>query len=599
MAREAVEGLDPAAGAIAPRDSDTERGGPGRIRIRSSVRAIFAVRGPPNGRAAMRHLPCLQLVFAGQSPGLSAGRAREHGARIPRGGRRTRQEAQRTDPHRAGARARRLPRGRNASGGSADHPGLSCRSNEREYAKRVAETPRGASACHSFSSRHHAARALARDGAKPLPEVCVAVPAVGAGAALAEGAGLEATRGDTGGRRRCSACRAQSCRHGRRSPALHRESWKFRLRSHRSRRNGCARSAVGPGWMAAAMELRSVARPSRGSGTVWPVPGTSDFRYGTSLRRCGYRRLPAPAGASPGARATPAQRQALCRGPPASVSAARRPAVNGKTGPASPATAGFPGLVDSHCHLDFPEFDGKMDEVRKEMRTNGVTHALCISVNLAGFPKVLALAEAYDNFFATVGVHPDHEDRTEVDPARVVELARHPRVVAIGETGLDYFRLSGDLEWQRERFRAHIRAARECGKPLVIHTRHAAEDTLAIMREEGAAEVGGVMHCFTESRATAEAAIALGFHISFSGIVTFKNAGALKDVARWVPVERLLVETDSPYLAPVPHRGETNRPALVRRVGEEVARLRSIPFGELAAATTSNFFRLFGAAKTS
>ena len=182
-----------------------------------------------------------------------------------------------------------------------------------------------------------------------------------------------------------------------------------------------------------------------------------------------------------------------------------------------------------------------------------------------------------------------------MDPARLVELARHPRIVAIGETGLDYYRVSGDSAWQRERFRAHIRAARECGKPLVIHTRQAAEDTLAIMREEGAAEVGGVMHCFTESRAMAEAVIALGFHISFSGIVTFKNAGALKDVARWVPLERLLVETDSPYLAPVPHRGESNRPALVRHVGEEVARLRGISLEELARATTGNFFSLFDA----
>jgi TatD DNase family protein len=250
-------------------------------------------------------------------------------------------------------------------------------------------------------------------------------------------------------------------------------------------------------------------------------------------------------------------------------------------------------LVDSHCHLDFPEFDGKMAEVREEMRASGVTHALCISVNLAGFPKVLALAEAYDNFFATVGVHPDHEDRTKVDPLRLVKLARHPRIVAIGETGLDYYRVSGDLEWQRERFRAHIRAARECRKPLVIHTRQAAEDTLAIMREEGAGEVGGVMHCFTESQAVADAAMALGFHISFSGIVTFKNAGALKDVARAVPLDRLLVETDSPYLAPVPHRGETNQPALVRYTAEELARLRGIPLSELAAATTGNFFRLF------
>jgi len=253
----------------------------------------------------------------------------------------------------------------------------------------------------------------------------------------------------------------------------------------------------------------------------------------------------------------------------------------------------LPGLVDSHCHLDFPDFDGKMADVREEMRANGVTHALCISVNLPDFPKVLNLAEAHENFFATVGVHPDHEARVAVDPARLVELARHPRVLAIGETGLDYYRVSGDLEWQRERFRAHIRAARSCGKPLVIHTREAAEDTLRIMREEGAAEVGGVMHCFTETQDVAEAAVGMGFHISFSGIVTFKNAGALKEVARKVPLDRLLVETDSPYLAPVPHRGKTNRPALVRHVADEVARLRGMPFATLASTTTGNFFRLF------
>lgn len=252
----------------------------------------------------------------------------------------------------------------------------------------------------------------------------------------------------------------------------------------------------------------------------------------------------------------------------------------------------FPGLVDSHCHLDFPEFEGKLSEVREEMRANGVTHALCISVELARFPKVLGLAEAHDNFFASVGVHPDHE-AGPVDAQRLVELAGHPRVVAIGETGLDYHRLSGDLEWQRERFRAHIRAARECRKPLVIHTRDAAEDTLRILQEEGAGKVGGVMHCFTETREVAEAALALGFHISFSGIVTFKNAGLLKDVARTVPLERLLIETDSPYLAPVPHRGKTNRPGLVRHVAEELARLRGITLEAVAEATSGNFFRLF------
>jgi TatD DNase family protein len=231
------------------------------------------------------------------------------------------------------------------------------------------------------------------------------------------------------------------------------------------------------------------------------------------------------------------------------------------------------------------------------MRANGVTHALCISVELPKFPKVLALAEVHDNFFASVGVHPDHEAET-VETARLVELARHPKIVAIGETGLDYHRLRGDLEWQRERFRAHIRAARECRKPLVIHTRDAAEDTLRIMREERAGEVGGVMHCFTETREVAEGALALGFHISFSGIVTFKNAGALKEVARAVPLEKLLVETDSPYLAPVPHRGQTNRPGLVRHVAEEVARLRGIPLEAVAEATTKNFFRLFASSGT-
>ena len=256
------------------------------------------------------------------------------------------------------------------------------------------------------------------------------------------------------------------------------------------------------------------------------------------------------------------------------------------------SASAFPGLVDSHCHLDFPEFEGKLGEVREEMRGNGVTHALCISVELGAFPKVLALAETYDNFFASVGVHPDHEAEP-VDPARLIELARHPRVVAIGETGLDYHRLTGDLEWQRERFRAHIRAARRSRKPLVIHTRDAAEDTLRIMSEEGASEVGGVMHCFTETEEVAQGALALGFHISFSGIVTFKNAGKLKEVARSVPLQRLLVETDSPYLAPVPHRGKTNRPGLVLHVAEEVARLRGITLQALAQATTVNFFRLF------
>jgi TatD DNase family protein len=186
-----------------------------------------------------------------------------------------------------------------------------------------------------------------------------------------------------------------------------------------------------------------------------------------------------------------------------------------------------------------------------------------------------------------------------VDQERLVALAGHPKVVAIGETGLDYYRVSGDLDRQRQRFRTHIRAARRCGKPLVIHTREAAADTLRLMREEGAGEVGGVLHCFTETADVARAALDMGFHISFSGIVTFKNAGALRDVARMIPLDRMLVETDAPYLAPVPHRGKTNRPALVRLVAEEVARLRGLTFDQVAKATTDNFVRLFCAARTS
>jgi TatD DNase family protein len=251
-------------------------------------------------------------------------------------------------------------------------------------------------------------------------------------------------------------------------------------------------------------------------------------------------------------------------------------------------------LVDSHCHLDFPELRADREGVMARMAQNGVTHALTISTTLTTFPAVLEVARERTNVWCSAGVHPDERrDEREVTFDDLVSMAREPRVVAIGETGLDYFRVEGDTEWQRERFRNHIRAARECGKPLVIHTRAAAEDTLRLMREEGAGEAGGVMHCFTESWEVAEAALALGFYISFSGIVTFKNAAALKEVARRVPLERMLVETDSPYLAPVPHRGRTNEPAFVKHVAEEIGRLRGIPAEEVARATTQNFFRLF------
>jgi TatD DNase family protein len=250
-------------------------------------------------------------------------------------------------------------------------------------------------------------------------------------------------------------------------------------------------------------------------------------------------------------------------------------------------------LVDSHCHLNFPELLANLPAIKESMMANEVGHALCISVTLPDFPQVLALAETNANFFASVGVHPDYENIEEPSVAGLLALADHDKVVAIGETGLDYFRLTGDLEWQRTRFRTHIQAAIQCGKPLVIHTRNAAADTLRIMREENAQQVGGVMHCFTESLEVALEAIELGFYISFSGIVTFKNAVAIKEVARQVPLNRMLIETDSPYLAPIPYRGKTNQPSYVKHVAEEIAKLRGISFEEVATATTENFFQLF------
>jgi TatD DNase family protein len=250
-------------------------------------------------------------------------------------------------------------------------------------------------------------------------------------------------------------------------------------------------------------------------------------------------------------------------------------------------------FVDSHCHINFPELAANMEDVLAQMRQNEIVSALCVSVNLADFPQVLALAEQYPHIYASVGVHPDHEGAEEPEVGRLVELAQHPKVVAIGETGLDYFRLKGDLEWQRTRFRTHIRAARETGKPLIIHTREAASDTLRIMAEENAAEASGVMHCFTETWEVAQAALAMGFYISFSGIVTFKNAKQLKEVAQHVPLNRILIETDAPYLAPVPYRGKLNQPAYVKHVAEEIAILRGISLEEVGQSTTENFARLF------
>jgi len=250
-------------------------------------------------------------------------------------------------------------------------------------------------------------------------------------------------------------------------------------------------------------------------------------------------------------------------------------------------------FVDSHCHLNFHELSDNLDEVLGNMRSNKVSDALCVGVTLEAFPEILELAARYPHIYASVGVHPDHQEGEEPTLTRLVELAQHPKVVAIGETGLDYYRLEGDLEWQRERFRTHIRAARECNKPLIIHTREAAQDTLRIMAEEGAEHIGGVMHCFTESLEVAEAAIAMNFHISFSGIVTFKKAMQVKEVASRIPLERMLIETDSPYLAPVPFRGKLNQPAYVKYVAEEIAALRGISVAQVAEATTANFQRLF------
>jgi TatD DNase family protein len=254
-------------------------------------------------------------------------------------------------------------------------------------------------------------------------------------------------------------------------------------------------------------------------------------------------------------------------------------------------------LVDSHCHIDFPDYTEGVEPLLENMARHGVSHALCVCVSLERFPAVLSLAQRHANLYASVGVHPDHEDAREPEVEELARLAEHPRVVAIGETGLDYYRSAREaVPWQRARFRTHIRAARAVRKPLIVHTRSAAEDTLDIMAEEGAQAVGGVMHCFTESQAVAERAMAMGFYISFSGIVTFKNSAELRAVAKAVPLDRLLVETDAPYLAPVPHRGKRNEPAYVLHVAEEIARVKGIPLETVAEASRENFFRLFSTA---
>jgi TatD DNase family protein len=249
--------------------------------------------------------------------------------------------------------------------------------------------------------------------------------------------------------------------------------------------------------------------------------------------------------------------------------------------------------VDSHCHLSFPELQEDLPGVLARMREAKVEAALNVCTTLPEFPSVLAVAEQAATIFASVGVHPDYTETPEPTVEQLVELARHPKVVAIGETGLDYYRLAEPLEWQRDRFRVHIRAARAAGKPLIIHTRAASEDTIRIMQEEGADQAGGVMHCFTESVEVARAAMELGFHISFSGIVTFKNARELQAVAQAVPLARLLIETDAPYLAPVPHRGKRNEPSFVPHVAAKLAELHGVGVERVAEQTSENFYRLF------
>jgi TatD DNase family protein len=258
-------------------------------------------------------------------------------------------------------------------------------------------------------------------------------------------------------------------------------------------------------------------------------------------------------------------------------------------------------FVDSHCHLIFPELQARLPQILADMRDNRVAAALCICTTIEEFPAVLSIAEAHANLWASVGVHPDTEGLSEPSEDDLCRLAAHAKVIAIGETGLDYYRLNGrsiaDMAWQRDRFRAHIRAARRTGLPLVIHTRNASDDTLAILKEEGAGTpgggIGGVFHCFTETMDVARAALDLGFDISFSGIVSFRNAADLREVARFVPLERCLIETDSPYLAPIPHRGKTNSPAYVPHVATVLAAEKGLTPEAIGEATTRNFERLF------
>ena len=254
--------------------------------------------------------------------------------------------------------------------------------------------------------------------------------------------------------------------------------------------------------------------------------------------------------------------------------------------------------IDSHCHISFPELRDKIDEVMQNMAYHKVTHALCVSVTLDNFEEVITMANKYNHIFASVGVHPDYEDIIEPDVDLLVRHSKNDKVVAIGETGLDYFRLKGDLTWQRNRFRTHIKAAIKANLPLIIHTRNAQKDTISIMKEEGASNARGVMHCFTETYDMAKQAIDQGFYISFSGIITFKNADDIRETVKKIPLESILIETDSPYLAPVPNRGKLNQPSNVIFVAEKIAEIKNLSVEEVADVTSRNFFTLFDKCQT-
>jgi len=257
-------------------------------------------------------------------------------------------------------------------------------------------------------------------------------------------------------------------------------------------------------------------------------------------------------------------------------------------------------LIDSHCHIDLMDYEklgGDPDTAVAYAHENGISHMLCVSVNLEQYPNMLSTIDKMPKVFASVGVHPNEHDGLDPSVEQLVELADNEKVVAIGETGLDYFRSEGDLEWQRDRFRRHIEAAKQTGKPLIIHSREAKDDTIKLLQEENAQDIGGVMHCFAEDWEMAQQAMDLNFYISFSGIVTFKSAKILQDVAKRVPLDRMLVETDSPWLAPVPFRGKTNQPAYVKYVAESIAALRGDSVENITKATTDNFFRLFNTAR--